>query len=156
MMGRSPYKKLLEKDTVEDVAIVDQALARVGIENLKERSYTTLSGGEKQRVVLARAIAQTPSFIILDEPTNHLDIKHQLQIMSAVKDLKIGVLAAMHDLALAATYCDYIYLLKEGQAVACGTPDEVITEDNIEAVYEVKCKIYPNPIDGRLAITYLV
>jgi iron complex transport system ATP-binding protein len=93
--------------------------------------------------------------MILDEPTNHLDIKYQLQIMSIVHSLNIGVLAAMHDLSLAATFCTYIYLLKNGKVVTSGIPEEVLTQENIKYAYEVDCRVYPNPIDGRLTITYL-
>lgn len=155
MIGRTPHKKVLDRDTNEDYAIAERAIGAVGLSGFADRSYSTLSGGEKQRVVLARAIAQEPKFMILDEPTNHLDIKYQLQILSVVKNLRISVLAAMHDLALAAECCDYIYLMKDGEIFAHGLPQEVMTEENVENIYDVRCKIYPNPVDGKLAITYL-
>lgn len=155
MMGRTPHKKFLEKDSKKDYEISAKALEAVGMGDFAERSYSTLSGGEKQRVILARAIAQQPSFLILDEPTNHLDIKYQLQILSVVRELHISVLAAMHDLSLAAACCDYIYLMKNGTIYKMGLPDEVLTQETISEVFEVKCQVYPSPVDGRLAISYL-
>jgi iron complex transport system ATP-binding protein len=156
LMGRTPFKKLLESDTAEDMAIVKHALEEVGLGDFGDRSYSTLSGGEKQRVVLARSIAQTPSFMILDEPTNHLDIKYQLKIMSTVKSLGIGVLAAMHDLSMAAMFSSYICLLKEGRVVAHGTPQEILTREVIHDVYEVDCLVTQDPETGRLSFTYQV
>ena len=113
-----------------------------------------MSGGEKQRVVLARAIAQDPKFMILDEPTNHLDIRYQLEILEIVKGLGIGVLAALHNLEDAARYCDYLYVLKNGTVVAQGKPEEVLTESLIESVYGIQCKVYRNPITNGLGFYY--
>lgn len=155
LMGRTPHKNLIETDNAQDYKIVSDALAQVDLTRYADRSYLTLSGGEKQRVILARAIAQNPRFLILDEPTNHLDIKYQLQILSTVKALNISVLAALHDLALASVYCDILYVLKEGEVIACGTPKEVLTRERIRQVYEIDCQVYPNPITGDLAIAYL-
>ncbi|MFJ2267607.1 ABC transporter ATP-binding protein [Streptomyces sp. NPDC087849] len=138
-----------------DRQIVRRALHRVHMGEYAERSFRSLSGGEKQRVVLARALAQEPFFLILDEPTNHLDIKYQLQIFSIVKELGIGVLAALHDLSMAAGYCDELYVLKEGAVVTHGPPHEVLTRELVREVYEVECETYRNPVTGRLAIAYL-
>ncbi|MEO3947751.1 ABC transporter ATP-binding protein [Gorillibacterium sp. CAU 1737] len=154
MLGRTPHKKLLEADKQEDFAIVDEALARTNLLDYKDRSYQSLSGGEKQRVILARTIAQQPAFMILDEPTNHLDIRYQLEILSCVKGLQIGVLAALHDLEMAAHYCDYLYAVKEGQVFAHGTPEEVLTSGTIEALYHVKCQTYQNPVTNRLSFAF--
>jgi iron complex transport system ATP-binding protein len=156
LMGRTPFKKLLEADTAEDMDIVNHALKEVGLGDFGDRSYSTLSGGEKQRVVLARSIAQTPGFMILDEPTNHLDIKYQLKIMSTVKSLGIGVLAAMHDLSMAAMFSTYICLLKKGRVVARGVPDEILTREVIQEVYEVDCLVTRDPKTHRLSFTYQV
>lgn len=101
-MGRSPHKKLFDVDTAHDKAIVHHALEHLGMENLGKRSYQSLSGGEKQRVLLARAIAQESDFFILDEPTNHLDISYQMQIFDFIKRLNVTVLSAVHDLNMAA------------------------------------------------------
>ena len=95
MMGRTPHKKLLETDNERDHEIVEQALEKVHLTGHADRNYVSLSGGEKQRVVLARVLAQQPQFLILDEPTNHLDIKYQLQILNIVRGLGIGILGAL-------------------------------------------------------------
>ncbi|RPK77059.1 MULTISPECIES: ABC transporter ATP-binding protein [unclassified Streptomyces] len=154
-MGRTPHKRLLETTGERDREIARRALRRVHMDEYAQRSFRTLSGGERQRVVLARALAQEPAFLILDEPTNHLDIKHQLEIFSIVRELGIGVLAALHDLPMAASHCDELYVLKEGAVVTHGPPDEVLTRELIHEVYEVECETYRNPVTGRLAIAYL-
>ncbi len=155
MMGRTPHKKLMESDNTQDYKIVADALARVNLTQYADRSYLTLSGGEKQRVILARAIAQEPQFLVLDEPTNHLDIKYQLQILSIVKSLNIGVLAALHDLPMAAAYCDSLYVIKEGSIIASGSPTAILSKELIRQVYEIDCELYTNPITGDLSIAYL-
>jgi iron complex transport system ATP-binding protein len=149
LMGRTPHKGLMESDSAKDYELVKDALEK------ENRSYLSLSGGEKQRVILARAIAQQPQMLILDEPTNHLDIKYQLQILSIVKRMNIGTLAALHDLELAAEYCDYLYVIKKGKVAASGTPSEMLTKKLISDVYDVDCEIYKNPITGGLSIAYL-
>ncbi|WP_238901409.1 ABC transporter ATP-binding protein [Clostridium sp. YIM B02500] len=154
LMGRSPYKKLLEKDSKEDYDIALKALSSVGMLDSSQNSFSLLSGGEKQRVILARAITQEPKILILDEPTNHLDIKYQLEVMSIVKNLNICVLAALHDLTLAAQFCDEIYVLKAGEIVTHGTPKEVITTEMIKKVYDVNSYVYINPVTKRLSIDF--
>ncbi|MDR2375768.1 MAG: ABC transporter ATP-binding protein [Treponema sp.] len=154
MMGRTPHKALLEQDTKQDFEIVERALSMVDLGAYAGRSYQSLSGGEKQRVVLARAIAQEPQLLVLDEPTNHLDIKYQLQILSIVKKLGVSVLAALHDLSLAAEYCDYLYVLRSGSLAAKGPPESVLTRELIEDVYDVGCETYTNPVTGKLGISY--
>ncbi|MTK06150.1 MAG: ABC transporter ATP-binding protein [Hungatella sp.] len=155
LMGRTPHKKFMEGDSEEDYKIVRAALEQVSLSGYENRSYLTLSGGEKQRVILARALAQQPSFLVMDEPTNHLDIKYQLQILSIVKRMNVGTLAALHDLELAAEYCDYLYVMKQGKVISHGTPMEVLTRQLIGEVYDVECEIYTNPITGELSIAYL-
>ena len=155
MTGRTPHKGWIERDTSADIRIVEHALALVDMSGFADRGYDTLSGGEKQRVILARAIAQEPAFLVLDEPTNHLDIKHQLGILSAVRALGIGVLAAMHDLNLAAMYCDYIYLMQHGRIFAGGSPRAVLTEENIREVFEVSCTVRSDEAGGTPQISFL-
>lgn len=156
MLGRTPHKKLLESDTKEDVEIVHQAIRQTNLTDYIDRSFLTLSGGEKQRVILARAIAQQPSFLVLDEPTNHLDIRYQLEVLTCVKKLNIGILAALHDLQMAAEYCDYIYAMKKGKIIAHGKPKELFTEELVAALYDVNCKIYENPITKNLSFIYQI
>jgi iron complex transport system ATP-binding protein len=155
MMGRSPHKHLMETDSLKDKEIVDSALRIVNLEHLANRSFLSLSGGEKQRVILARAIAQMPHILILDEPTNHLDIKYQLQIMRVVKSLSISVLAALHDLQIAAEYCDYLYVMKQGELFAEGNPCNLLTKELIRKVYDVECETFVNPVTGKPGIVYL-
>ena len=132
---------------------VREAIAAVGMAEFEERSFSTLSGGEQQRIILARALAQQTPCLILDEPTNHLDIKYQLELMDLVKGLGRTVLAAIHDLNIAAMYCDRLYAVKDGRVVAGGTPREVLTEDLIRAVYEVDARVLTDE-DGMLRILY--
>lgn len=154
LMGRSGCRKFYERNDREDRHEVYKALDTVGMKSFANQSYLTLSGGEKQRVILARALVQNPSFMILDEPTNHLDIKHQLQVLDIVKSLNIGILTVLHDLELAASYCDKIYVIHQGSVYNYGSPQKVITETMIKDVYDVSSKIYANPINGELAIVY--
>jgi iron complex transport system ATP-binding protein len=154
MMGRTPHKSLLTGNNRTDYELTLEAIRKVGLEAYADRSFATLSGGEKQRVILARALAQQPELLILDEPTNHLDIKYQLQLLTIVKSLGIGVLAALHDLSLAAMYCDKLYVMKAGQIVASGPPKEILTPALVQEVYEIDCDIRENPDTGYLAITY--
>lgn len=154
MLGRTPHKRLLEQENKQDLQIVEHALKTTNLLDYQDRSFLSLSGGEKQRVILARAIAQEPQFMILDEPCNHLDIRYQLEIMEIVKNLDIGILAALHSLEDACRYCDELYVLKHGNIIAHGKPKEILTETLIEEVYGVKCKIYQNPITQQLGFYY--
>ena len=153
LMGRSPYKKALERDNADDYRIVRESLEQVGMSGFAHRSFFTLSGGEQQRVIMARALAQQTPCLILDEPTNHLDIKYQLQLMDIIKSLDKTVISAIHDLNIAAMYCDRIYVMKHGAVVAAGTPDEVLTEELIGDVYEVPAQVFRDNA-GILRILY--
>ncbi len=154
-MGRSPHKKLFEADTGEDRRIVHHALEHLGIEQLAKRNYRHLSGGEKQRVLISRAIAQESDFLILDEPTNHLDISYQMQIFDFIKRLNVTVLSAIHDLNMAALYCDRLYVMEHGHIVLEGTPEEVLTPANIRRVYGVESTVSRHPATGKLSIAFL-
>lgn len=154
LMGRAPHKTALSRDTEEDYRIAEEALRRVDMLDFRDRSFLTLSGGEKQRILLARALAQRVEILVLDEPTNHLDIKYQIQIMDVVKSLGVGVLAALHDLNLTLMYCTYVYVLKDGRIVAHGPTEEVITEQLIRDVYEVDCSVARDPRSNKLNVTF--
>ena len=153
-MGRSPQKRLFDIDTAQDRHMVHHALEHLGLENSHKRSYQSLSGGEKQRVILARAVCSECDFFVLDEPTNHLDISYQLEIFDFIKRLNITVLAAIHDLNMAALYCDRLYVMKGGEIVLSGTPEEVLTPENIFDIYGVYSKVTKNPENGKLSISY--
>jgi iron complex transport system ATP-binding protein len=153
LMGRSPHKKMMQRDTAQDYAIVRAALARVGLSEMETRPFAALSGGEQQRVLLARALAQETPALILDEPTNHLDIKYQLHLLGTVRALNKTVIAAFHDLNIAAMYCDEIYVLKEGRIYTHGTPEAVLTRQMIKDVYDVDATIHKGE-NGALFVHY--
>lgn len=153
LMGRSPHKRPLERDNAEDYRIVREALEQVGMSAFRGRSFSTLSGGEQQRVILARALAQQTPCLVLDEPTNHLDIKYQLQLMDIVKNLDRTIISAVHDLNIAAMYCTWLYVMKDGRVVASGTPEAVLTPERIREVYEVEAEVYRDKA-GILRILY--
>lgn len=144
LMGRSPYKKSLERNNEQDYKIVENSLNVVGMNSFRKREFSSLSGGEQQRVILARALTQQPECLILDEPTNHLDIKHQLNLLNIIKNLDISVVAAIHDLNIAMKYCDEIYILKDGKLVDYGETETVLSESTIRNVFEVESSIYTN------------
>ena len=154
LMGRAPHKKALERDNARDYEIVEEALKTVGMWEFRQRSFSTLSGGEQQRVILARALAQQTPCLILDEPTNHLDITHQLQLMKLVKQLDATIISAIHDLNIAAAFCDKLYALKDGEIVGYGKPEEVLTREFIQEVYEVEAEIARDR-KGKIHILFL-
>ena len=153
LMGHAPHKRPLERDTAEDYRIVAEALETVGMADFADRTFSTLSGGEQQRVILARALAQQTPCLILDEPTNHLDIKFQLQLMDLVRGLNRTVIAAIHDLNIAALYCDRLCAVKDGKIVGEGTPRELLTPEFIRKVYEVDAQVMTGE-DGAIHILY--
>lgn len=154
LMGRAPHKKTLERDNARDYEIVDEALKTVQMSEFADRTFSTLSGGEQQRVILARALAQQTPALILDEPTNHLDITHQIMLMELVKKLDVTVISAVHDLNIAAAYCDKIYVLKDGKLEAYGTPKEVLTPETIRRIYQVEAEIVSDS-KGKMHILFL-
>lgn len=141
LMGRAPYRKYYELDTNEDKEIAHKALHFVGMDDKANRSFFTLSGGEKQRVLIARSLAQEADILLLDEPTNHLDVHYQWLIMEIISKLGKTVLSVFHDLNLACSFCDYIYIIKDGQVFSHGRPKIVITPEIISNVFGVKSKI---------------
>ena len=157
MMGRFPHKERFAKDDPDDYRIVREAMKVTNVAHLADRPVTDISGGERQRVIIARALAQQPKVILLDEATAHLDINHQVEILSIIRDLdgsvtKIGV---FHDLNLAAEFCDRIILMSEGHIHAIGTPAEVLTMEHLRSEYGIKAMVQTNPVTGRPLVTPL-
>ena len=150
LMGRSPRLGRFAVEGNRDVQIAMDALARTGTEHLKDRPINALSGGERQRVMVARALAQEPEVLLLDEPTSHLDISFQFEIMDLVKGLNrehgLTVLAVLHDLNLASHYCDRLIMIGQGVVQAVGSPEEVITVENIRRVYGAEVWVRRHPV----------
>ncbi len=155
IMGRTPHKKMFELINDADLAIAGQAIARVGLTGYEDRRLHTLSGGELQRVLLARALCQKASLLLLDEPTNHLDIGFQLEVMGLVRDLGITTIAALHELNLAAMFCQKIYLLVSGRVLTHGKPADVLTPDYIKIAYGVNAKVTIDKETGLYNIMYI-
>jgi iron complex transport system ATP-binding protein len=148
MIGRTPHQRAFGADTDTDRTAVEQAIERVGCGHLVPRSFNTLSGGEKQLVLVARALAQGADHLILDEPTNHLDIRHQVEILEVVAGLGVTVLAALHDLSLAALFCQSAYLLSGGQIILGGPPASVLTAPTILRAYGADVLVIDHPDTG--------
>ena len=153
-MGRNPHKGMFDRDTPADRGLIREALARVGLAGFSHRNFNTLSGGEKQRVIIARALAQQASFLVLDEPTNHLDIRYQLETMELVRDLGLTTLAALHDLNIASDYCDLLHVIDKGQIVASGSPSEVLQPEIISKVFGVGALVDKDTLTGRPRISF--
>ncbi|EME55787.1 ABC transporter [Rhodococcus ruber BKS 20-38] len=154
-LGRTPFRGRFDGLTRTDHTAIDAALERTGLADRANQVWNTLSGGERQRGQLARALAQEPTEIILDEPTNHLDIRHQLDLLTLMRNLDVTVIAALHDLNLAAQFCDHLVVLDAGSVAAAGTPEQVLTPEVIERIYQVHAVVEPSPHTGRLQVTYL-
>ena len=137
LLGRSPHRSSFERYGVEDHQIAAAALSRVGTRHLADRTFASLSGGERQRVLIARALAQQSDHLLLDEPTNHLDIRYQHEVLQLVRTLDVTTVVVLHDLNLAARYCDDLVLLDGGRVVCAGSPDEVLTCEVLEQVYGI-------------------
>lgn len=154
LMGRTPYKKWLSTDSAEDYRIVEESMTLADVTHLANRTLQQLSGGEKKRVMLARALAQQANILILDEPTNHLDIEHQLQLMDLVKDLPITIIAALHDLNLAAAYCDELIVMQQGQIYRQGPPEDVLTAQHLETVFHIQAGVSINPFTQKIHLFF--
>jgi ABC-type cobalamin/Fe3+-siderophores transport system ATPase subunit len=163
LMGRFPHRRSLRWDygfgwdSPEDCSVAWQAMTTMDVAHLAGRSVMDLSGGERQRTVIARALAQTSRVLLLDEPTAFLDLQHQLEICSALRELKedhgLTIVIVSHDLNLASQYCDRILMLKDGAVYAMGSPSEVLQSDVLQAVYGCKVLVDAHPESGLPRVT---
>lgn len=158
-MGRTPYRSRFrsETDTAGEAAIAE-ALSRTETEAFADRSISAVSGGERQRVVLARALAQDTPILLLDEPTASLDINHQIRTLELVRELANEgktVIAAIHDLNLAAHYCDELVLLSEGRVLDSGSPENVLTERNLRDAFDTRAVVSRHPVTGAVYVAAL-
>ena len=152
MMGRFPYIRMFGSESREDIEAVERAVAATDCGAVVSRPIDRLSAGERQRVLIAKALAQEPGLMLLDEPTSHLDISHQVQVLDILKGLsagKITVIAVLHDLNLAAEYCDRLVLISGGAVRSTGTPAEVLDYRIIEEVYNTVVVVRENPVSGK-------
>ena len=152
LMGRNPHLKLLQSESAADLALAWNAMEKTGTETLANRYINELSGGEIQCVLIARVLVQETGAILLDEPTANLDIGRQGDVFDLIHNLckenSLAVLAAVHDLNLAAQYCDRVILIHKGRIHAEGAPQKVITEENIREVYGAENCVYTHPANG--------
>jgi iron complex transport system ATP-binding protein len=153
LMGRIPHLKRMQFETKKDVDIAEEALSLTDALGLKDKRIDELSAGERQRVIISRALSQEPALLFLDEPTSHLDIGHQIQILDLLKKLNrrnnLTIAMILHDLNIASAYCNRIALLDKGVIYKQGRPEEVLTYQNIEAVYKTIVLINNNPVTAR-------
>ncbi|KZN33146.1 hypothetical protein N480_24800 [Pseudoalteromonas luteoviolacea S2607] len=140
-MGITPHKRLFSSISLRDRQSIQEALQKVGLTHKQQQPYESLSGGEKQRVMIARAIVQRPSLLLMDEPTSHLDVKYQIEIMALAKSLGVTVIASFHDLNLASALCDSILVLDQGELLADGTPQNVMTTEMLSTVFGVNAEV---------------
>ena len=157
LMGRHPHKGRFQREDANDYHIVHEALGMTNTLHLKDRIITEVSGGERQRVIIAKAIAQNPSIILLDEPTSHLDINHQIEILNLLRKLNrengITIILVIHDINLGARYSDEIIMINKGKVLGIGSPEEVITRENIGLAYNLKVDIERNKHTDSLYLT---
>lgn len=156
LMGRHPYLSPLAFEGQDDYRIAEEAMKQTQVLEFAHRSFNEISGGEKQRVMIASAISQKAEVMLLDEPTSALDIKYQIEILSILRQLNEqenkSLILAMHDLHLASKFCKRLVLLKEGRVFCEGPPTEVLKKEILEEVYQVKVKIFEDDEDGSLLV----
>ncbi len=156
MMGRYPHKKRFERSKASDFELVNNALKLTDCTHLAKKDFDELSAGERQRVIIARSLAQEPGLLMLDEPTSHLDIGHEIQIFDLIKKLnienKLTIIAILHDLNIASQFCDKILLLDKGEVVKYGRPEEVLDYRIIEEVYRTPVVVEKSKITGGVYV----
>ena len=155
-LGRFPHRSMFSGWTKEDDATVTAALERTEMTSKRNDAWQSLSGGEKQRVHLARALAQSPKELILDEPTNHLDVHHQIGLLRLVSKLPVTSIIALHDLNHAAMFCDRLLVLQSGKVVASGVPEEVLTRELLRDVFSVEAYVEASPYHSRPHIHFVL
>jgi iron complex transport system ATP-binding protein len=153
-MGLLPHKPLFAFDTDHDKSQILLALDKVGLKHEVNHNFNELSGGEQQRVLIARALVQSSQVLILDEPTNHLDVYYQHQVLRLVKQLNLTVIMTVHDLNLASLYCQRLLLLNHGQLLADGSPTEVLTPAQLQQVFGLPCKQNIDPVNGATQVSF--
>ena len=155
-MGRIPFLSTFSGESSDDLKIIDDAIAMTGLEEYRDRYINTMSGGERQRVIIARALAQTPKIILMDEPTLHLDINTQFEVLDLVYKLSrekgLTVVIVSHDLPLVARYCDRIIMLKDKKIFAMGRPEDILTTENIAEVFKVDGELSTDSKTGRRTV----
>jgi iron complex transport system ATP-binding protein len=153
-LGLIPHKGIFTREQSEDHDKILRAIKQVGLEDKAKQNFEHLSGGEKQRGLIARAIVQSPRLLIMDEPTSHLDVRYQIQVMELAKSLDITVIASFHDLNLASAMCDQLLVLDRGKLVQQGTPKEVLTSEMLSDVFGVCAEVTTHAQHNVPHITY--
>lgn len=153
-LGLLPQKSWFDGDSDQDRAKVANALDKVGLSGLEDHRFDQLSGGEQQRGLIARALVQGAELLLMDEPTNHLDIHYQYQIMALVKQLGLTVIVSVHDLNLATEFCDRLLFLDKGRIIANGPPEEILTRDRLEKVFQLPCYLDQHPFTSKLRVSF--
>lgn len=155
-MGRMPFQKELAGSSTQDEEIVDTALMRTGLQDFGGRYINEMSGGERQRVIIARALAQTPKILLMDEPTLHLDISTQFETLDLIYRLSqedgLTVILVSHDLPMVVRYCDRIMLIHDHKILCCGTPEETLTPENMRLVFGVDAELGTDSKTGRRTV----
>jgi iron complex transport system ATP-binding protein len=154
LLGRFSHKRLLEFNSQGDREAAVKALRKVDMATYHDRSFASLSGGEKQRVMIARAVCQQSRFLIMDEPTNSLDIKHQVEIFRRIRELKVTALIAIHDINIATAFCDQLVVLKNGKHRLSGDPQEIVTREMIKEIFGIDSHIMVHPSTRRKVVVF--
>ena len=153
-MGLLPHKSLFSLDSDYDKSQIELALSKVGLSHALESLFNQLSGGEQQRVLIARALVQASQILILDEPTNHLDVYYQHQVLQLVDKLNITVIMTVHDLNLASLYCQRLLLLDKGQLICDGSPQEVLAPEQLSNIFGLPCQQNIDAITGATQVSF--